>query len=157
MPTNIKKAELMTVGGAGGGKHWTKSEVESRQAAEEKTRRKKRPMLKPPAWLTPEALEVWKDLKKKLRDIELLDNLDAELLGMYCDAVVHYKEASGILNGAKEHGSLMMEEPSKTAQAWLRLVLQLSEKLGLTPGGRARLAKRRAEKQIDEFEDQFDK
>ncbi len=148
MPTNINSAKKMSVGGAQGGKHWTAAEVEARQTAEETLKRRKRPTLKPPTWLSEEALAVWKDLKKKLRDVEMLDNLDAELMGMYCDVLAKYQTAARNLD-------ISDTDAVKASQAWARLVLAYSEKLGLSPGARARLAKRKAEKVLDEFEQEF--
>lgn len=150
----------MSPGGRSGGKHWTKDEVESRQAAADQAQRQKRITLKPPEWLTEneDALKVWKDLKKKLQGIELLDNLDTELLAMYCDGIVHYRNVTKMLtedvvNDAGE--MVFQDELMKSAQAWARITMAFAEKLGLTPGGRARLAKKKAEKVVDEFADKF--
>lgn len=157
MPTAVKTSEKMSVGSNGGGKHWTRTEVESRQKAEESTARRKRPTLKPPDWLSVDALEVWKDLKKKLRDVDLLDNLDTELLAIYCDAVVHYRDSSKALNMTDEEGkSLSTDERVKATQAWARIISGYAEKLGLSPAGRARLAKKKADKTVDEFAKEFD-
>ena len=43
----------------------------------------------------------------------------------------------------------------KAMQAWSRIIVSYAEKLGLTPGGRARLAKRKAEKMLDPFAESF--
>src|SRR5512139_1169460 len=97
MPTRPVNANNMSVGGAkNGGKHWTKPEVDARQAASGMARRRTRVVLKPPEWVkeNEKTLRVWKDTVKKLRGIELLDNLDTEILAVYCDAVVHYRESS---------------------------------------------------------------
>ncbi len=82
----------MSPGGRAGGKHWTNAEVESRQEAASETKRERRVTLKPPAWLSEDALKVWKDIRNKLQGIDLLDNLDTELLAIYCDAIIHYRE-----------------------------------------------------------------
>jgi len=158
MPTPIQSADKLSPGGRAGGKHWTKAEVESRQNAADESARNRRVTLRPPAWLEGESLKVWKDIKKKLVGIELLDNLDTELLAIYCDAIVHYRDATkliraGAVNEAGEQ--VFNEELMKSCQAWARIVTAYAEKLGLTPGGRARLAKKKAEKVIDEFGDRF--
>lgn len=139
----------MTVGSSGSGKHWTKSEVESRQAAAENFRRGgKRVVLRAPAWLNDPARIVWKNTVKRLRGLELLDTLDTDLLAMYCDAVAKYQKVS--------EAPEMDSDAIKALQAWSRLVLAYAEKLGLSPGGRARLAKKKAEKKADDFADAFD-
>lgn len=147
MPTPIKTVDGMTPGGRNGGKHWTQEEVNRRKEAAEGIKHKKRVTLKPPAWLSEEALVVWKGILKKLRDIELLDSLDTDLLAIYCDSIVKYQAASK---------GMATEEDVKAVQAWARIVVAYAEKLGLSPGGRARLAKKRAEKPKDNFGDTFD-
>jgi P27 family predicted phage terminase small subunit len=149
MPTAIQKAtEKIGVGAVNGGKHWTKDEVENRQEAEKALTRKSRIVLKAPKWLSDEALLVWKDVRKKLIGIELLDNLDTDLLGVYCDAVAKYQALS-----KKER---ILEEDTKALQSWARIIVNYAEKLGLSPGGRARLAKKRAQKVTDGFGEEFD-
>lgn len=159
MPTPPVDADRMTPGGSGGGKHWTLAEVESRQAAAGQTRRRTRVTLKPPDWLSADALAVWKSVKKKLKDIELLDNLDTDLLAIYCDAVAQYQAASKELRippGDEGYITpLVREDRTKQCQAWARIVSQYAEKLGLSPAGRARLAKRKAEPFADPFAEQF--
>ena len=148
----------MSPGGRDGGKHWTKEEVEARQQAETKVRRKNRTTLKPPAWLKGDGLLVWKDIRKKLRGIELLDNVDSDLLAIYCDAIVHYRESTQLLRekAVNEEGKpVFQEDLIKATQAWARIVTQYAEKLGLTPGGRARWAKKAAEAPKDEFGEKF--
>lgn len=153
MPTPITSADKMGVGKQAGGRHWTRAEVEARQEAEAAGKREKRVMLKPPAWLGEDALKVWKDIRRKLEGIELLDNLDTELLAIYCDAIVHYRCAAR--NMANPPEGMDINDAIKTTQAWARIVSTYADKLGLTPGGRARLAKRKADKTIDPFSDTF--
>ena len=149
MPAAIQKAtEKIGVGAVNGGKHWTRDEVENRQEAEKALTRRSRIVLKAPKWLSDEALLVWKDVRKKLNGIELLDNLDTDLLGVYCDAVAKYQALS--------KKKLILEEDTKALQSWARIIVNYAEKLGLSPGGRARLAKKRAQKVTDGFGEEFD-
>ena len=149
----------MGVGSSRGGKHYTVAEVEARQDAQELARRKSRVRLKPPAWLSEDALKVWKEIVRKLKGIELLDKLDAELLAVYCDAIVHYRECAAQMGMPihREDGEppAPIDDLIKAMQAWARIVVSYAEKLGLTPGGRARLAKRKAEKVTDPFSETF--
>jgi len=151
MPTPIESADQMTIGAGAGGKHWTRAEVESRQAAADGLKRKW-VSLRVPDWLGEDAKKVWASTRRKLQGIELLDNLDTEMLAIYCDAVVHYRNASKMLHDPKH---ITAEEEVKSAQAWARIVSAYAEKLGLSPNARARLAKKKAEKIQDNFGDTF--
>jgi phage terminase small subunit len=44
----------------------------------------------------------------------------------------------------------------KEQQAWSRIITQQGDKLGLNPSARARLIKKKAEKKLDQFGDEFD-
>lgn len=125
--------------------HRTKAERAARESAEEDLMRSGRVTIKPPAWLDDDAMAVFHDLRRKLKNLILLDNLDSVLLGVYCDALANYKRSSRLLTRTDENGLPMAtDEQVKAAQAWGRLCLQYAEKLGLSPTARARLARRRA-------------
>ena len=93
-----------------------------------------------------------------MRGLELLDNADVEMLGIYCDAVAKYREASERLTRVDKDGLIVgTDDDIKACQSWARLVASYAEKLGLTPTARARLAKRKAEKgPLDEMEQLLD-
>ena len=150
----------MSIGRRTGGKHWTAAEVESRAAAAQEARRPKQVRIIRPKWMSEEATAVWKGIIQKLKGIELLDNVDSELLAIYCDAIVNYRNCSKRLSGVPLEGEpvapvILMGDLIKEMQAWARIVTTYADKLGLTPGGRARLAKRKAEKIVDAFADAF--
>lgn len=161
MPTPVVSGDKLSVRGRTGGKHWTAAEVQARQVAQEQGKRERRITLKPPAWLkeNEEAMATWKEITRKLRGIELLDNLDTELLAVYCDAIVKYRECSKRLampvHREDDLPPAPIDDTIKATQAWARIVATYADKLGLTPGGRARLAKRKAEKIIDPFAESF--
>jgi len=153
MPTPVVSADQVSPGGREGGKHWTLAEAEARQAAAESMKRE-RVVLRVPDWLGEEARKVWASLRRRLAGMELLDNLDAEMLGIYCDAVVHYRDASKTL---RDPDHAVTDEDVKSAQAWARIISAYAEKLGLSPNARARLGKKKAEKTIDNFGAEFDR
>ena len=144
----------MGVGKKNGGKHWTKAEVDARLAAAEGMKRNSRTSLRAPHWLSEEAHKVWAKVRKQTYGLELLDNLDAEMLAIYCDAVVKYREASKEL--ANLETALPIDERIKAVQAWARLVATYADKLGFTPAARARLVKRKADDMLDQFGEEFD-
>lgn len=129
-------ASKMEVGAKGSGRHWTKAEIEARQAATAELKRDTSATLRCPTWLTPEARKVWNRVKKQAAEFDLLDELDIEMLAIYCDAVVKYQET---------HDA-----------SWARLVASYAKELGLTPASRVRLAQKRAAEVVDEFGDEFD-
>lgn len=124
-------------------KHWTAQEITARERAEQGLRRTSRVTLRAPAWLSDDARKVWDSVKRKLRGIELLDNLDADMLAIYCDAVAQYQAITKKL----QEPSINNDEQVKQAQSWARLVASYAEKLGLSPNSRARLAKKKAEQE----------
>ncbi len=139
MPTPHKRLENQR-------KHLTKAERAARGAAEQELERAGRTYLRMPAWLSDEARAVWVDVRRKLRTVKLLDNLDAEMLGIYCDAVAQYRAMSKTLRVVDENGlPKATDEQVKQMQAWARIVSAYAEKLGLSPAARARLARKKAE------------
>ena len=121
-------------------KHLTKAERGARESAEGGLQRATRVSLHAPKWLEADARKVFDYTKRRMKGLKLLDNVDADLLAMYADAVVAYSKETRV----------------EQKQAWSRLALSYSEKLGISPTGRARLAKKTAEKQVDEFETLLD-
>lgn len=156
----VVSIEKMQVGKKGGGRHWTKDEVERRKAAAQKLKRKEPVKLKMPVWLDDEARQVWRKTLKDMAGFEILDNVDVNTLAVYCDAVARYKEATLKI---REHGYVTTNDNGtenvspyvKTAQSYARLILQYADKLGLSPHSRARLAKKIAE-EVDPNADLFD-
>lgn len=132
MPTPPKRLENTR-------KHWTNQEIAARERAEQGLQRSTRVVLRAPAWLNDDARRVWDGVKRKLRGIDLLDNLDTELLAIYCDAVAQYQVIV--------QNKPLSDEQTKQAQSWARLVASYAEKLGLSPNSRARLAKKKAERE----------
>lgn len=151
----------MQVGQKGGGKHWTKKEVEARQRAAAKMMRQKKKKLKMPDWLDEEAQKVWKKIIRDIKEFDVLDKIDEDILAAYCDAVARYKELSGII---REKGYTTINATGteavapwvKAQQSYARLIIQYSDKLGLNANARARLAKKIADEEIDENADLFD-
>ena len=151
----------MQIGRKGGGKHWTKKEVEARQQAATKLTREKKKTLKMPGWLDDEAKAVWKKTLRDISEFDILDKVDEDVLAAYCDAVARHKELSEtirekgytIINAA---GSLVEAPWVKMQLSYARLIVQYSDKLGLNANSRARLARKIAQEEADPNADLFD-
>jgi phage terminase small subunit len=141
----VVRADKMAVGHKGSGKHWTNKEVRSRQAAAKKVRRKGPVKLKPPQWLKDdlEAFRVWSAIVKNAKELDLLDNLDANALATFCKLEAQKEKA------IKDNDVGLFNRLAKTALAYAR-------SLGLTPDARARLAKKMADGADDPNADLFD-
>ncbi|MNC12971.1 Phage terminase, small subunit [compost metagenome] len=140
----------MRVGAKGGGKHWTEKEVKSREAAAKKLKRKKRTTMKCPDWIGEEARKVWNKTVKDMKEFEILDTVDEEVLALYCDLVAKLRElnfhiADHGFTVINAKGELVPSAEVKMAQTYQRLVLQYAGKLGITAEARARLAKKMAD------------
>lgn len=145
MPANV-----VTLGNSR--KHLTNAEKKARKESEKAVTRQT-VRLTPPKYLKNDeaALGYWKKTIKRMRGISLLDDVDTEMLAIYCQLlsrrdllVTRYAEVS-------------LDDNLKNLQAQERLIVQYADKLGLTPNGRARLAKKRAEeRKVDPNADLFD-
>lgn len=146
--SEIVNFHKMSVGKKGGGKHWTKDEIERRAAAAEKVQRKVPVRLRMPAWLDDAASAVWKKTLRDMAGLEILDKVDEDLLGIYCDAVARQRDAA--IQGRDD------VEWAKQAQSYARIIISYADKLGLNPNSRARLAKKIADEVVDVNADLFD-
>jgi len=153
MPPNTVSAKTMGVGKKNRGKHWTKRQVAAREEAAKAFEREDSANIEPPIWLGKDALEIW---NKKIAEIaglnggkDLLDALDSENLGVFCDAVSKYKKIS-----AKKR---LTTDDHRILQTYMRRILEYSERLGFQPAARSRLIKKRADgPPKDEFGEKFD-
>lgn len=92
----------LSVVNGGKGKHWTKAEVEDRQASEVKLPKPK--ALTPPAWLNDSSKKLFRKYAKQMLEFPagIVSTLDVGTLGRYCDCELSYAEAS-------KHKSVWME------------------------------------------------
>ncbi len=147
--------DKMKVGAKGGGKHWTRNQVQARTVAGQKVKPKKRKKLRMPGWLDEAAQAVWKKTLKNMQDYEILEKADEDVLAVYCDAVARYRELTVEIAGEKKYttvngqGTETVSPQVRAAQSYARIVQQYAERLGLTANARARLAKKIAEKEDD--------
>lgn len=96
-----------------------------------------------------------------MAEFGVLDKVDEDVLGSYCDAVTKYQDANRLIDieGYTEvnaQGNMVVSAYVKMAQSYSRLILSYSNKLGLNAESRARLAKKSADQEEDENAGLFD-
>ncbi len=141
MPTPVKTSENMT-------KHTTRAEQEARQEAEKQVNPDRGEInLEKPSWLKGKGAKYWKKILSRMEGTSILDDLDSEMLAVYCSQLQEREALQSMLATARD-----AEEPqqddilsiSKRIDALDRSLLSYAEKLGCTPSGRVRLAQKRA-------------
>lgn len=157
MPTPAKRTENMT-------KHLTNAEKEAREEASSGVQPVRDVIkLKPPGLMKKNAAasRYWKAVLKRMEGIDILDDLDSDALGIYCMMLARYEQltATRLALAAQDVDEMNAKELVDFAaalngleskqQALERNLLAFAEKLGLTPSGRARLAARRAEGELE--------
>ncbi len=162
MAANAKPIANMT-------KNMTRFERVSREQAETETLPVRiYTSLKAPAYVNRDksAKKYWKDTISRMAGITLLDDLDTEMLAVYCSMLSRRDALNDLCHQTlsnAEAGNLgsdkHLEAVSKLdslmnkLQGQERTILQYADKLGLTPTGRVRLARKRAEARVVSAED----
>lgn len=119
-------------------KHLTKEEIEAREAAETAYLPQRPARLKMPAVVKDDkaAAVYWRSILKRMAGTGILDDLDAEILGIHCLALSRRDRLDPV-------GDL------KALLALEKQLLSYADKLGLTPESRIRLARKHAAKAAD--------
>jgi P27 family predicted phage terminase small subunit len=102
---------------------------------------------RPPAWLSAEARKVWREVLR-LAPINLLRRADTELVGIYAEVTVRYRQMLSVqrnLDAGSLHPFLLVDEygrPRRISPVVRELrqleqhLLLLGNQLGLSPRGR---------------------
>jgi P27 family predicted phage terminase small subunit len=102
---------------------------------------------RPPEWLGPVALEVWRELARVLARMRLLTQADRLALALLCDVIAEYRAARAVVEATgatftvtTDSGKVVRPRPEVAiaADAHRRARLMLAE-FGLTPAGRRRV------------------
>lgn len=156
MPSAPKSVENLT-------RVMTKEVREAREQAEASLSRQA-VQLKMPTCLRGDkpAGKYWRTILKRMKDIELLDDLDSEALGIYCSMLARRDAMDGLYrqiiaesaaDGVNAEQRLELLDKAdgllSKMQNHEKTILQYAERLGLTPSGRARLARKRAEAAVE--------
>lgn len=102
------------------------------------------PGAEPPSWLSPAALAHWKPASEQLDKAGLLSNVDADALGLYCDSLATFEEATKQITRTgriiKSPSGYPMQSP------WLAIqnkakeqMMKLQQEFGKTPSARSRI------------------
>lgn len=162
MPPKAKRIDNMT-------KNLTLAEEQARIEAEAATiPRRETLAIVPPAYVAKgdrPALKYWTQVLERLTsaNVELLDDLDSEVLGLYCSMLsrrdrtckLYKKLASLTKTKGLDTAELLdlaaqMQDLDSQLRSQERLILQYADRLGLTPASRAGLAKKKAAEAADD-------
>ena len=144
MPTPAKTLDAMS-------KNLTRDEKDARLEAEASVNPDRgEVVLKRPTWLTGKGKRYWDSILARMAGTAILDDLDAEMLAIYCAQLQERDALQADLKKARSPGK--GEEPDM--DLILSLTKQLNAKdakirdyasdLGCTPSGRVRLAQKRS-------------
>lgn len=154
MPTPTKSSDAMS-------KHLTKDEMEARQAAESSVNPDRDTVtLKRPPWLTGKGKKYWESIIDRMEGAAILDDLDTEMLAIYCAQLQERDALQNDLKKARKADELDMDlilALTKQLNAKDSKIREFASDLGCTPSGRVRLAQKRAAKaaEVDQDGDLF--
>ena len=158
MSGNVKTVENMT-------KNMTLDERMARENAEAETLPNRVSVLLPPSYLKKDkvAEKYWEVILSRMVGISLLDDLDTEMLAIYCTMLSRRDSLNALCRVVLVEASkpkldtdARLDVMSRVdglvvkLQSLERTILQYADKLGLTPSGRVRLARKRAEAAMPE-------
>lgn len=163
MPANVKAGDNLQ-------KHLTKAEIEARQQAEAEYVPDRSVNQKPPSSLNKDAAakRYWKTILGRMEGLAILDDLDREMLAIYCGALSRRDDLqklcremmtrAGAETDPKERLALIGELDGLISklQGHEKTLLSYADKLGMTPEARVRLARKRAAQAALELEPDAD-
>lgn len=165
MPKKPKALENST-------KHYTKAEREAREAAENAiVPERDSTALVMPDYVRDDAVAAgyWNSIISRMNGFAILDDLDSEVLGVYCSMLSRRDAAAKLLAplevAAKQEDiptadllklTAQIESLMGKLQGQERIILTYADKLGLTPSGRISLARKRAARAGEESSEDDD-
>lgn len=146
MPTPVKAMDAMS-------KNLTSDEKAARLEAESSVIPDRGEVtLKKPSWLTGRGKTYWDSVLARMEETAILDDLDTEMLAIYCaqlaerDALqADLKKARTVKKGETPDMDLILAL-TKQLNAKDSKIRDFASDLGCTPSGRVRLAQKRAAK-----------
>lgn len=144
MPTPSKTLDAMS-------KNLTRDEKDARIEAEASvTPYRVEVALKRPAWLTGKGKKYWDSILSRMEGTAILDDLDAEMLAIYCaqlqerDALQADLQRARKPNDGEEPDMELILSLTKQLNAKDSKIRDFASDLGCTPSGRVRLAQKRS-------------
>jgi P27 family predicted phage terminase small subunit len=103
------------------------------------------PNLQPPEWLPEDAARKWSALAPILSRNGLLTECDLDTLALYCQTWARWRDAEDALS--RDGATTTAQSGYQQVSAWVTIakqcradLLRLSDRLGLNPSARARIA-----------------
>lgn len=153
-------------------KHLTKAEIEARAAAEAGVTPDREADLKNPIrGVTGTAATYWRTIVQRLKDVDLLDDLDKETLGIYCQMLARRDRLNRVcerlagklakldtkqddnLEDLEELYTDKLDSLCAKLATLERNIASYADRLGFSPQSRTRLAQKRAAAAADNQED----
>lgn len=149
MPTPAKTLDAMS-------KNLTSDEKDARSQAEASVIPDRGAVtLKKPAWLTGRGKKYWDSILERMDGTAILDDLDAEMLAIYCSQLQERDALQKDLANARKADEPDMElilALTKQLNAKDSKIRDYASDLGCTPSGRVRLAQKRAAAAVAEID-----
>lgn len=125
-------------------KNLTKEEIENRKEAEEKFKGNDNKVYKPRKELPKEVATIYKSIADELKDANVLNNLDTDLLETTCYAIYRMRQARELINRdgiVIDNGSSLVKHPAINIERDYQAIFQHGcVQLGLSPSSRTKLA-----------------
>ena len=149
MPTPAKTLDAMS-------KNLTSDEKDARSQAEASVIPDRGEVnLKKPSWLTGRGKKYWDSILKRMEGTSILDDLDVEILAIYCSQLQERDELQKDLAKARKADEPDMElilSLTKQLNAKDSKIRDFASDLGCTPSGRVRLAQKRSAAAVAEID-----
>ena len=147
--------------------HMTRKEIEARQKAEKEYMPDRGIKARLPGTLNkdPAAKKYWASILERLDGLAILDDLDREILGIYCGALSRRDDLQKLCRelmtqaGKEKDPGTRLELVEKLdgllskLQNHEKTLLSYADKLGMTPEARTRLARKRATQEAEKDPD----
>lgn len=141
MPTPAKTMDAMS-------KNLTRDQRDARSEAEASVIPDRGEVnLKKPAWLTGKGKKYWDSILSRMAGTAILDDLDTEMLAIYCAQLQERDALQADLSKArrqKEPDTELILALTKQINAKDAKIRDFASELGCTPSGRVRLAQKRS-------------
>ncbi|HII4449391.1 TPA: phage terminase small subunit P27 family [Clostridium perfringens] len=154
---------INTILAEGNKAHLTKEEIKARKDLESKLKTDREQLIAPPKWLSTAAKKEFTRVVNELARLDLVDNLDLTMLGIYCDAYSKYVELNKVIkkegltiqhtNKAGETNTVISPNV-QIQQKYIDVIMKCSTKLGLSISDRLKLIiPKMNEKPVNKFEE----